>query len=158
MVISTSMADTPPKKNYTPSPETIKSIGNSALSTKSVNLLKSKNPSVKLGIGDDAAIFKPAPGHELVFSTLVVSPGPTGLCLQSVLKNARQQHAKTTGIHNCLIVTLSFSCFKINFLVPFLFAISPPCSDSCTAGLLFLSITPQDNRCRIISEIIISSD
>jgi thiamine-monophosphate kinase len=31
--------------------------------------MKTKNPSVVLGIGDDAAIFKPTPGHELIFTT-----------------------------------------------------------------------------------------
>ncbi len=37
--------------------------------------LKSKNPSVTLGIGDDAAIFKPTPGHELVFTTDMLVEG-----------------------------------------------------------------------------------
>ena len=31
--------------------------------------MKTKNPSVVLGIGDDAAIFKPTLGHELIFTT-----------------------------------------------------------------------------------------
>src|SRR5690242_14501389 len=37
--------------------------------------LKSKNPAVTLGIGDDAAIFQPTLGHELVFTTDMLVEG-----------------------------------------------------------------------------------
>ncbi len=69
MVTSTSMAATPPKKNNAAGPETLKSLGEFGFIDKLRESLKSNNPSVKLGIGDDAAIFKPTAGHELVFTT-----------------------------------------------------------------------------------------
>lgn len=37
--------------------------------------LKAKNPSVVLGVGDDAAILRPSPGHELVFTTDMLVEG-----------------------------------------------------------------------------------
>jgi thiamine-monophosphate kinase len=37
--------------------------------------MKTKNPSVVLGIGDDAAVFKPTPGHEMVFTTDMLVEG-----------------------------------------------------------------------------------
>src|SRR5258708_2715307 len=72
MVTSTSMADTRPKKL---NPETLKSLGEFGFIDKLRSSLKSKNPAVTLGIGDDAAIFKPTPGHELVFTTDMLVEG-----------------------------------------------------------------------------------
>ena len=69
MVISTSMAATPPKKNPLENPDTLKKLGEFGFIDKLRESLKSNNPSVKLGLGDDAAIFKPTPGQELVFTT-----------------------------------------------------------------------------------------
>jgi thiamine-monophosphate kinase len=66
------MADTQPKKTK---PETIKSIGEFGFIEKIRESLKTKNPSVISGIGDDAAIFKPASGHELVFTTDMLVEG-----------------------------------------------------------------------------------
>src|SRR5271154_4379958 len=77
MVTSISMADTQPKKSQSKkiSPETIKSIGEFGFIEKIRESLKTKNPSVISGIGDDAAIFKPASGHELVFTTDMLVEG-----------------------------------------------------------------------------------
>lgn len=66
------MADTRPKK--TP-PETLKNLGEFGFIDKLRESLKSKNPAVKLGIGDDAAIFKPTAGHELIFTTDMLVEG-----------------------------------------------------------------------------------
>jgi thiamine-monophosphate kinase len=66
------MADTRPKKL---NPETLKSLGEFGFIDKLRGSLKSKNPAVTLGIGDDAAIFKPTPGHELVFTTDMLVEG-----------------------------------------------------------------------------------
>jgi len=38
--------------------------------------LKAQNPKVVLGIGDDAAVFKPTPGREMVFTTDMLVEGP----------------------------------------------------------------------------------
>src|SRR5258708_15117894 len=72
MVTSTSMADTRPKKL---NPETLKSLGEFGFIDKLRSEMKAKNPSVVLGIGDDAAIFKPTPGHEMVFTTDMLVEG-----------------------------------------------------------------------------------
>jgi len=77
MVISTSMADTQPNypKPKKIAPETLKTIGEFGFIEKIRESLKTKNPSVISGIGDDAAIFKPTPGHELVFTTDMLIEG-----------------------------------------------------------------------------------
>jgi thiamine-monophosphate kinase len=62
-------------KNGKESKETLKNIGEFRFIDKLRESLKSKNPAVKLGIGDDAAIFKPTPGHELVFTTDMLVEG-----------------------------------------------------------------------------------
>jgi len=77
MAISTSMADTQP--NYSKpkkiAPETLKTIGEFGFIEKIRESLKTKNPSVISGVGDDAAIFKPTAGHELVFTTDMLVEG-----------------------------------------------------------------------------------
>ena len=55
--------------------ETMGKVGEFAFIDKIRESLKSKNPSVTLGIGDDAAIFKPAKGHELIFTTDMLVEG-----------------------------------------------------------------------------------
>ena len=70
------MADTPPKKNHSKiAPETLKTMGEFGFIEKIRASLKTNNPSIITGIGDDAAIFKPAPGHELVFTTDMLVEG-----------------------------------------------------------------------------------
>ncbi len=71
------MADTRPNKKPASkiNPETIKSIGEFGLIEKIRESLKTKKPSVVLGVGDDAAIFKPTPGNELVFTTDMLVEG-----------------------------------------------------------------------------------
>jgi len=70
------MAATPPKKSQNPKkPETLQGLGEFGFIDKLRESLKAKNPSVVLGPGDDAAIFKPTPGHELVFTTDMLVEG-----------------------------------------------------------------------------------
>ena len=69
------MAATPPKKNHSPDKKTLRSVGEFGFIDKIRESLKSKNPSVTLGIGDDAAIFKPTAGHEMVFTTDMLVEG-----------------------------------------------------------------------------------
>src|SRR5579859_163251 len=73
MGISISMADTPPKKNG--GDPTLQQVGEFGFIEKIRESLKAKNPSVVLGVGDDAAILKPTPGHELVFTTDMLVEG-----------------------------------------------------------------------------------
>ncbi|MGH7740031.1 MAG: thiamine-phosphate kinase [bacterium] len=55
--------------------KTMESVGEFGFIEKIRSALKSKNPSILLGIGDDAAILKPSPGHELVFTTDMLVEG-----------------------------------------------------------------------------------
>jgi thiamine-monophosphate kinase len=54
---------------------TIGKVGEFGFIGKVRDALKVRNPSVVLGIGDDAAIFKPSRGHELVFTTDMLIEG-----------------------------------------------------------------------------------
>jgi thiamine-monophosphate kinase len=49
--------------------ENLGKVGEFGFIEKIRSAMKTKNPSVVLGIGDDAAIFKPTLGHELIFTT-----------------------------------------------------------------------------------------
>lgn len=69
------MAATPPNKRTPKSGGTLEHLGEFGFLEKIRASLKSKDPSVKLGIGDDAALFKPTPGHELVFTTDMLVEG-----------------------------------------------------------------------------------
>ncbi len=55
--------------------ETMGNVGEFGFIDKIRESLKAKNPSVVLGLGDDAAIFKPTPNHELVFTTDMLVEG-----------------------------------------------------------------------------------
>ncbi|HVM32679.1 MAG TPA: thiamine-phosphate kinase [bacterium] len=55
--------------------KTMESVGEFGFIEKIRAALKAPNPSVVLGIGDDAAILKPTPGHELVFTTDMLVEG-----------------------------------------------------------------------------------
>ena len=55
--------------------KTLESVGEFGFIEKIKAALKAKNPSVVLGIGDDAAILKPSPGHEMVFTTDMLVEG-----------------------------------------------------------------------------------
>jgi thiamine-monophosphate kinase len=61
--------------NKKKSNETMGSVGEFAFIDKIRESLKKKNPSVVLGVGDDAALFKPTAGHELVFTTDMLVEG-----------------------------------------------------------------------------------
>ncbi len=54
---------------------TMRDVGEFGFIEKIRTAMKTKNPSVVLGIGDDAAIFKPTPGHELIFTTDMLVEG-----------------------------------------------------------------------------------
>jgi thiamine-monophosphate kinase len=69
------MPATPPKKNPSTNKDTLKSVGEFGFIDKIRESLKTKNPSVVLGVGDDAAVFKPTPGHEMVFTTDMLVEG-----------------------------------------------------------------------------------
>jgi thiamine-monophosphate kinase len=56
-------------KNEKNNKPTIGKSGEFGFIEKIRSAMKTKNPSVVLGIGDDAAIFKPTLGHELIFTT-----------------------------------------------------------------------------------------
>ncbi len=55
--------------------ETIGEAGEFKFIERIRSAMKAKNPSVVLGIGDDAAIFKPTKGHEMVFTTDMLVEG-----------------------------------------------------------------------------------
>jgi thiamine-monophosphate kinase len=55
--------------------QTLESVGEFGFIEKIKAALKAKNPSVVLGIGDDAAILKPTAGHEMVFTTDMLVEG-----------------------------------------------------------------------------------
>jgi thiamine-monophosphate kinase len=55
--------------------ETLGEVGEFGFIDKIRSAMKAKNPSVVLGIGDDAAIFKPTKGHEMVFTTDMLVEG-----------------------------------------------------------------------------------
>ncbi len=55
--------------------KTLESVGEFGFIDKIKAALKAKNPSVILGIGDDAAILKPSAGHEMVFTTDMLVEG-----------------------------------------------------------------------------------
>ncbi|HET9869830.1 MAG TPA: thiamine-phosphate kinase, partial [bacterium] len=55
--------------------QTIGSLGEFGFIEKIRDQVRSKSPSVVLGIGDDAAILKPSPGHEMVFTTDMLVEG-----------------------------------------------------------------------------------
>ncbi len=55
--------------------ETLGKVGEFGFIEKIRSAMKARNPHVVLGIGDDAAIFKPAKGHELVFTTDMLVEG-----------------------------------------------------------------------------------
>lgn len=56
-------------KEHKEKKETMGQVGEFGFIDKIRTAMKAKNPNVLLGIGDDAAIFKPAIGHELIFTT-----------------------------------------------------------------------------------------
>ncbi len=71
------MADTPRKK---PGAETTKNptlgdVGEFGLIEKIRSAVKTNNPNILLGIGDDAALFKTTPGHEMVLTTDMLVEG-----------------------------------------------------------------------------------
>ena len=55
--------------------ETMGKVGEFGFIEKIRSAMQAKNPSVVLGIGDDAAIFKPTKGHEMVFTTDMLVEG-----------------------------------------------------------------------------------
>jgi thiamine-monophosphate kinase len=55
--------------------KTMESVGEFGFIEKIRAGMSAKNPSVVLGIGDDAAILKPSAGHELVFTTDMLVEG-----------------------------------------------------------------------------------
>jgi thiamine-monophosphate kinase len=55
--------------------ETMGKVGEFGFIDKIRSAMKAKNPSVVLGIGDDAAIFKPTKGSEMVFTTDMLVEG-----------------------------------------------------------------------------------
>jgi len=55
--------------------ETLGKVGEFGFIEKIRSEMKAKNPNVVLGIGDDAAIFKPTKGHEMVFTTDMLVEG-----------------------------------------------------------------------------------
>jgi thiamine-monophosphate kinase len=55
--------------------ETMGKVGEFGFIEKIRDAMKAKNPNVVLGIGDDAAIFKPTKGHEMVFTTDMLVEG-----------------------------------------------------------------------------------
>src|SRR5579871_5221232 len=55
--------------------ETLGKVGEFGFIEKLRTAMKAKNPNVVLGIGDDAAIFKPTKGHEMVFTTDMLVEG-----------------------------------------------------------------------------------
>ncbi len=59
----------------TESKKTIGDLGEFKFIEKIRKSLKENDPSVVLGLGDDAAILKPTPGHELVFTTDMLVEG-----------------------------------------------------------------------------------
>ena len=62
-------------KNEKKGEPTLGNVGEFGFIEKIRSAMKSKNPSVVLGIGDDAAIFKPTKGHELIFTTDMLVEG-----------------------------------------------------------------------------------
>ncbi|HUO58454.1 MAG TPA: thiamine-phosphate kinase [bacterium] len=54
---------------------TLQSVGEFGFIEKIRESLKAKNPSVTLGVGDDAAVFKPTAGHEMIFTTDMLVEG-----------------------------------------------------------------------------------
>ncbi len=62
-------------KNDKDKRETLGKVGEFGFIEKIRTAMKAKNPSVVLGIGDDAAIFKPTKGHEMVFTTDMLVEG-----------------------------------------------------------------------------------
>ncbi|HEY5038502.1 MAG TPA: thiamine-phosphate kinase [bacterium] len=57
------------------SQKTMGSVGEFGFIEKIRSEMKAKNPSVVLGIGDDAALFKPTLNHELIFTTDMLVEG-----------------------------------------------------------------------------------
>jgi thiamine-monophosphate kinase len=55
--------------------ETLGNVGEFGFIEKIRSAMKAKNPSVVLGIGDDAAVFKPTKGHEMIFTTDMLVEG-----------------------------------------------------------------------------------
>lgn len=62
-------------KNEKNKKETLGKVGEFGFIEKIRSAMKAKNPSVVLGIGDDAAIFKSTKGHEMVFTTDMLVEG-----------------------------------------------------------------------------------
>ncbi|HJT25202.1 MAG TPA: thiamine-phosphate kinase, partial [bacterium] len=62
-------------KNDKDKKETLGKVGEFGFIEKIRSAMKDKNPNVVLGIGDDAAIFKPTKGHEMVFTTDMLVEG-----------------------------------------------------------------------------------
>src|SRR5271154_5359940 len=76
MAISTSMDATPPKGGpLKDKKETMGKTGEFGFIEKIRASLKAKNPSVVLGVGDDAAVFKTTKGHEMIFTTDMLVEG-----------------------------------------------------------------------------------
>lgn len=62
-------------KNEKDNKETLGKVGEFGFIDKIRSAMKAKNPKVVLGIGDDAAIFKPTKGHEMIFTTDMLVEG-----------------------------------------------------------------------------------
>jgi thiamine-monophosphate kinase len=71
------MADTPRKKTvpHKNGDSTLGDLGEFGMIEKIRSAMKSKNPNILMGIGDDAALFKPTPGNELVITTDMLVEG-----------------------------------------------------------------------------------
>ncbi len=77
MVTSISMADTPRKKPASGNGKkpTLSDLGEFGLIEKIKSAVKSNNPNILMGIGDDAALFKSTAGHEMVITTDMLVEG-----------------------------------------------------------------------------------
>lgn len=71
------MGDTPRKKPVPGNGKnpTLGDLGEFGLIEKIRAAVKTNNPNILMGIGDDAALFKPTPGHEMVITTDMLVEG-----------------------------------------------------------------------------------
>jgi thiamine-monophosphate kinase len=71
------MADTPHKRRASGNhgDSTLGDLGEFGMIEKIRTAMRSKNPNILMGIGDDAALFKPTPGHEMVITTDMLVEG-----------------------------------------------------------------------------------
>src|SRR5208282_4528080 len=77
MATSTSMGDIRRKKQVPGNGHkpTLGDLGEFGLIEKIRSAVKSNNPNILMGIGDDAALFKPTAGHEMVITTDMLVEG-----------------------------------------------------------------------------------